>query len=361
MNLRSCDRVTILDDSSFADFMESRRLLSNISTSGIISHLWTERIFSDMEYWLPSGAIKWSKRRAKRDITPLRNLSLLISVSVSSALTLLIDDDINEFNLEQTRQHIMQLFKKHGSIIAGVHIVGTDERGVIERLDQVLKRLETFEGQLDKNNLKGFFQMPDIPFPQNPEPVHYVSGGYMAYSLPNDSVLAFPPGYNEDWLWCMEIGRRGIAKVFRLQQVLRHDPPFIREMTDEDVYFELLGDLIFDLVEESFKAEAETNTDIHNSTALSLANISHYIPTDDIRVLIERSRSCANSEALRKYGLGPLERLNGIERSTEDWIEEVCAWQIDAEQKKQSFQLAINAADNDIVKLINQGRMIYNG
>ena len=56
--------------------------------------------------------------------------------------------------------------------------------------------------------------------------VDYASSGYMIFAFNQKKPIPFPPGYKEDWLWCIENNRRGIAEIFRLPQQVLHDPPF---------------------------------------------------------------------------------------------------------------------------------------
>lgn len=354
MKLGSEDKLTILDDSSPAGFYEGRRLLHTLTNLDTCYHLSTDQIFSALKSQLPHKALGWMNRRATRDIAPLRNLSLLISVWTNSALTILVDDDITGFDLELTRQKVAEIGGEKGSIIAGAHIAGTDELGVIKRLERALYAFEAKKGCFAQDALKSLFQIPRPTTLLSPEPVKYVSGGYLAFALPaaKEYYVAFPPGYNEDWFWCIENGRRGVAKVFRLPQVVIHDPPCVREVTEEDVMFEILGNLIFDLTAESCIVPTTKIGEEHNSLTYSPSEIAKYLPTKSICRLIEKSRSCPNRDVFYDVGLRSLQRLFGNGMQMFDWVKEVNQWQIDSDRKQRSFNFAITAEKSQMVKLI---------
>jgi hypothetical protein len=358
MKLGPDDRLTVLDDSCNEAFLVGRRLLSSLPIAPDLSHWATCELFSALKIQLPAEALEWIRRRADRDIAPLRNLSLLISVCYSSESTVLVDDDITEFDLDLTRQAVAQILHEHGVALAGAHITGTDEEGVIDRLARAVGALEIRGGQPEPTeDVRTFFHTSAPKLPRSFESVDYVSGGYLAFCLPTESLVAFPPGYNEDWLWCLEIVRHGIAKVFRLPELVTHDPPCIRNMTREDVHFELLGDLVFGLAMPSRTPPLAVGTSSHvqPSTASFPFNISHDIlPTTRVRDLVERSRLCSGSHRLVDAGLGLLERMLSNRSLAIDWRSEVVHWQKDAEKKRRSFALALNAHKGELQHLFHR-------
>jgi hypothetical protein len=77
-----------------------------------------------------------------------------------------------------------------------------------------------------------------------------VSAGFMAFRLPPTRLFAFPPGYNEDWLWCLLHRASRGTRVLRTDQIVFHRPLRLRRPSREDLLFEATGDLIFDSIGE---------------------------------------------------------------------------------------------------------------
>ena len=72
----------------------------------------------------------------------------------------------------------------------------------------------------------------------------------MAFRLPTSRLFAFPPGYNEDWLWCLLQRGMGKIRIVRMEQEVRHDPFLLRAPTRDGIHFETLGDVVFDCLSE---------------------------------------------------------------------------------------------------------------
>ena len=67
----------------------------------------------------------------------------------------------------------------------------------------------------------------------------------MAVKVPPGRLLAFPPGYNEDWNWCL------LQSIVRGTEVLldgrpsRHLPPELRDTGTDGIVWESMGDAMF--------------------------------------------------------------------------------------------------------------------
>src|SRR6202034_2698325 len=90
------------------------------------------------------------------------------------------------------------------------------------------------------------FPAQNGPPPVLGRPCRYVSAGYLAFRLPHTALFAFPPGYNEDWVWCLIHGIVSQIQIRSLGEVVMHDPPVLRQFSEADLLFELMGDIVFD-------------------------------------------------------------------------------------------------------------------
>lgn len=187
----------------------------------------------------------WQSRTATRDIAPLRNLTLLLSTVVDAQTTILVDDDVCCYDLEATHLQLGTHYRALGPVVVGAEIGGTSELDTITRLCDALCLLES-NAQNSAVATKDLFRVyPDSHHPHSAV-CQYLSAGYMAFRLPPSGLFAFPPGYNEDWLWCLLLGAGGRARLLRDDQVVVHEPPSLRQSTRGDILFEISGDLIFD-------------------------------------------------------------------------------------------------------------------
>lgn len=349
------DRLTILDDSCDEVYQLARRLLCQVGTPETFSHWSTVRLFSALAGRLPVDALEWTDRRSGRDIAPLRNLSLLISACQPSALTALIDDDITGFDLCATRCSAARILQSACPALIGACITGIDEEGVIDRYTNALDMFEGCDQKLDlQPDARTLFQTSPPEVPNSPAAVDYVSGGYLVFSLSGEPLIAFPPGYNEDWLWCLELLYHGRAKVFRLPQVVRHEPPAIRSLTADDLSFELLGDLVFDLATRSRTPPLALSA---LSFAQTITDTIH--PSARVSELIRRSRLPRRTHPFLEAGLAILCDLQAQGSLSVDWEAEVHLWKEDAERKQRSFGRVLTAHKEAVESLFYQRTVSY--
>ena len=349
------DRITIIDDSSSKYFKINFNLLEGFCSCTELSHFSSKSLFDSLKIEFPIAALEWSEKRYERDIAPLRNLSLLFSLCETNKCTILIDDDIRCINLNLIIPELEKIVKKSKSFIAGVNIAGIDEYSTIERLELALYKLQHFNTIISPFEIKSLFQRSEPKLENHTINVKYVSGGFLAFFLAQNiqDIVAYPPGYNEDWLWCMEIQRRGISKVIKLPHKVVHDPPFIRKVKVNDLKFELLGNLIFDLANETDFMKELYSEGLVNS----LVNISKFVPTSDFDNVIKLSHKLKNSNILNNVGLYSLKKFYNQDFQYYDWIGEVNKWINEARRKQKSFQLALSLGIRekikDIINILN--------
>lgn len=127
------DRLTILDDSHPTVSPANAALLAATRTMSAPAcvHLLMSRVREVIARSVSASALLWLSKTAPRDIAPLRNLSLLLSVAVPAEMTVLIDDDICGFDLSATHLRINALDHIGQGVIAGADIGGINEQDTI--------------------------------------------------------------------------------------------------------------------------------------------------------------------------------------------------------------------------------------
>lgn len=282
----------------------------------------------------------WSSRISTRDIAPLRNLSLLLSAAAPAQTTVLIDDDVHGFDLNSSH-HLISKFATDGSgIIIGSEMDGISELDIITRLADTIEMIESSYACDSIWSPRDLFHVRSLPPAGGEYASPYVSGGYLAFRIPPHLLFAFPPGYNEDWLWCLLHGGSAQVSILRSGTRVVHDPPFIRKPTREDIVHELSGDLVFDSLEEAQRAaffDPET----------ALRELAHRLPDFDSMPcpraveLVERTKTLTTGrvsfQMLEDYGLRILAEML---RSGELELDEkriLPEWCEDAIPKHKSF------------------------
>ena len=165
----------------------------------------------------------------------------LLSVAVGALTTVFIDDDICGFDLELTHERLGRLTTGPQGLIVGAEIGGQSEMDTLTRLHEAIRPLESqrinYTAPLDE-----LFYLTGVDHAAREANRSWVSGGYMAFNLYPTQLFAFPPGYNEDWLWCLMHSISDEVRVVRSEQVVQHAPPEPRRVTPSTVLFELAGE-----------------------------------------------------------------------------------------------------------------------
>ena len=331
MKLMRCDVLTVLDDSTAGVATENADLLTTVArkSPAMVTHLMPAQLYETIAEVTGGTALEWQFRTARRDIAPLRNLALLLSAAVRAHTTILIDDDICGFDLELTHERLEQLTTRSQGLIVGAEIGGQSEMDTLTRLHESIRRLESRQ----INCTASSYDMGDIDG-------GWVSAGYMAFNLHPTQLFAFPPGYNEDWLWCLLHSSSGKVQVVRSEQVVQHAPPEPRRSTPSDILFELAGDLVFDCL--CVHCDGEKRTPL-----ATLGDLAQYtpspevLPTTRIAEVMELAHQSTSDGPVRSglndYGLSAVE---AVLRSGELYMRErtiLQDWCADAITKHTSY------------------------
>ena len=311
--LRPCDVLTVLDDSTAAIVEENAILLTAVAreSPAIIMHLMPARLYEAIAELTDGSALEWQSRTARCDIAPLRNLALLLSAAVRARTTVLIDDDICDFDIELTHERVEQLSTGSRGLIVGAEISGKSEMDILTRLCDVIQRTESrqidCEAALDER-----YHLIGSSHDARAVDCRWVSAGYVAFRLHPTQLFAFPPGYNEDWLWCLLHSISGEVRVVRSAQVVRHDPPELRRATHSNILFELAGDLVFDCLRVYHDGETRTPLETLRAVARHTPN-PEVLPTTRVDEVMELARQAPTNgriqSCLNDDGVSALQEL----------------------------------------------------
>lgn len=329
------DVLTIIDDSGNECFSANSALLKDILSTHQYSHLRAVGIENRLRRALPISNTLWLDKSAKRDIAPLRNMSLLLALGISAITTILIDDDICGFDLFETHNQITSLANSDKSMILGAHIGGISEHDTITRMHEAIDRIDAQGDTV--TDVKSLFRVNGCSAP-SARTCRYVSAGYVAFQLVRQQLFAFPPGYNEDWLWCLL--QRGDPKIRideSAQKVL-HEPPSVLKPTHADLQFEFIGDFVFECLEQ---LETDGSNIESRLNALS-QQIPHssFMPLLRVRDLLTRGETSTLRNrlgVLDEFGLAQMREMWNLGQVNIDGPTVLKTWCKDAVAKHNAF------------------------
>lgn len=358
------DTLTILDDSFPTVSPANAELLTATPNSSAPTrvHLPISRAREVIAQSVSASDLPWLAKTGPRDIAPQRNLSLLLSAAVPAETIVLIDDDIYGFDLAATHHRTNELAQASRGVIVGADIGGTNETDTITRLTGAIEKLEKMPTIAKAESVSDLFQAPSSCPSRFGSVFRYVSAGYLAFRLPPDRLFAFPPGYNEDWLWCRLHGGDANVRILRSGETVVHDPPSVRRSTREDILFELLGELVFDCLEEQDGGN-------YLDPEAALRDLSERLPSPTSMPaaraleLIEKARVSSQNvcslTVLEEYGLAVLADMLRAGELEMDGKQTLTGWCGDAitKQKALAATLRDEGAMLALLSLMREGRL----
>jgi hypothetical protein len=330
-----------------------------------VAHLSAPNFLKVLRDQLPSSALEWSKRTAQRDIAPIRNVSLILSRCFQAEHILLVDDDITGFDVATTRDLVRGLYEKHGSVVAGAHIGGVDETDIISRLEGGMKRACTCGIDSEQRiSARESFTISPVSA-KTVTRSQFVSGGYLSFKFAPGTIEGFPPGYNEDWLWCLSLQSTEKASVFRIPQVVRHDPVVIRRPNENDMLFEVRGDVVLQYEVARSKPcrprDVRTGSDENGDAQED----DHDAPERRVEMLLTQAEQHADqcgasiADQFGPFGLGVVKRMQLDLRFRLDWKSEFDRWKVQSDRNRNSFREAMQSEVTAKLasRLIEEGRI----
>ena len=331
-SLQCCDVLTVLDDSGNATIRRNAGVLEAMArrSSAMITHVAPPEVYKELDKVTEEHPPQiWRYRTGPRDIAPLRNIALVLAAALGARTNVFVDDDMSGFDIEETHRYVEARRAARPSVIVGAEVIGRSEMDTVTKLEEVARRigLSSCRGTSLEELLA--VRGTDHPWPAE---CGWVSAGYMAFSLDPSQYFAFPPGYNEDWLWCLLHGMSGNVRIVRSPQRVCHMPASTRRPTGgEDLWFELKGDLVFDCLRSLWTDEERTP--LETFTALeSQRPETEVLPSTRVRETLEEIAKLRmnrrRGSVFEKCGLGVMRRLGedgGLERAEEAVLGDWCA------------------------------------
>jgi hypothetical protein len=359
--LNEQDLLTVIDDSVPSAFSANSDVLTTASKSSSVKlvHISPARVQQILPDLAPFDC-HWLEKTARRDISPLRNISLLFSTAASAETTILVDDDIVGFDLLSTHKRIGDLARAHGEVIAGAELGGTSELDTITRLGEAFQRLVKSPTGQSLRSIRELFGAGEC-WVGTSQIVKYLSAGYLAFRFSPKQLFAFPPGYNEDWLWCLLHAANSQIQLANLGERVIHDPPSILKPTKDDLLFELFGDFVFQYLNEQggVKVDPESSLRLLADRLLNPA----FRPSTRVRKLLLRIEASTNGNhsrtVLEDLGLSPMRDLLRSGELDLDEGQLLEKWCHDALQKHQAFERTLRngKAMAAIQELLLKGRI----
>lgn len=353
------DLLTIIDDSS-PEFVESNKAaVRSVGSSNMPLRIHVEfsRAKQLIAHNIHGKQSCWLDKTHERDISPHRNLSLLLSTYWSST-NILIDDDIHDFDLQNMSNAIAKCVERNTDVIVGGHIGGTCE------LDATSRIMSFIDENHDRCSTSRVNEMRDL-FCVRPSPTFglrgntdYVSGGYLGFKISQDKLLAFPPGYNEDWNWCLLQSKVHNIIIVNSDETVNHEPPNLRKPTPMDCEFELYGDLIFDSL---FELCSESRLGINEFLGCfsSVYPRNENFPSSRIADLVDKSMQVPNNciPLLEEYGLSSLMQLQASGRMSANEQSVIRDWCYATQSNLNSFAsiLSNRIVKSELFVLMRQG------
>ena len=344
------DALTVLDDSCASVAHANAGVLR--ATAGRsrtqLTHLPAKQTLEAIARVSGGRGAVWQSKTAPRDIAPLRNVSLLLSVVVDAQTTVLIDDDIDGFDLNATHGLLDAQERGPGGVIAGAEIAGTSEQDTLTRLSDAMCFLKTAPR---KNTVpvEELFQVPADRKYAGADACGWVSAGYLAFRLPPATLFAFPPGYNEDWMWCLLHEAGGDTRVLRSVQAVVHDPPCIRRSSRDDILFELGGDFVLDCLAECGEGSSRGPEAVLKDLSQDAPDPS-LMPSVRTETVLNQAHELSENghgrmmSELKSYGLNILAEMQLSGELEMDGSRLLSNWSGDAALKQKSFRTTLDTS-----------------
>lgn len=201
-------------------------------------------------------------RSAPRDISGMRNLALVASSALLPSTLFCIDDDVVAC---VPRRHtpcfldtVSNRHRNRRNAVVGAHMGGIADDSYAGRLCRLCESGGSGGGaavllgherhipppsagwRSDRNPL---WTEPAVRRPRARR-VRHVSGGMMAVMVDPRRTVPFPPGYNEDWNWCLLQSMLEGTEVLVDGRPAYHSPPALRRPDAAGIAWETMGDIM---------------------------------------------------------------------------------------------------------------------
>lgn len=252
--------IVVIDNSGRTAAAANRRILEDAETDDRICHMRRSDVRAlGAEIRSISGRPHLDALcgGAPRDISGSRNLSLILSRALDLSTVFCVDDDMVTCRKDLGRPCFFDTVtsshaKRSNAVIGGrmAGIMDDSYAGRLWSLCETGSRAVLYDACMESSRTE--WRQAGHPLWRDsraararPKRASHASGGLMAVQVPRRSLLPFPPGYNEDWNWCLlQSVMRGTA-VLTDGRPSYHSPPGLRDLGAADIAWESLGDAMF--------------------------------------------------------------------------------------------------------------------
>lgn len=249
--------IVVIDNSGRTPVAANHRILKDAETDGRICHVRRSDVRAlGTEIHSISGRphLDTLCGGAPRDISGSRNLSLILSCALELDAAFCVDDDMVTCQVGHPCffDTVTSSYAKHSNVVIGGRMAGIIDDSYVGRLWSLCEmgsRAVLYDGHMSSRT-----EWKQVGHPlwrdshtarARPKIASHASGGLMAIKVPRRSLLPFPPGYNEDWNWCLlQSAMRGTAMLTDGYPSY-HSPPRMRDLDATDIVWESLGDAMF--------------------------------------------------------------------------------------------------------------------
>ena len=197
-------------------------------------------------------------RTAPRDISGMRNLAVVASSALRPKTLFCIDDDVvacaPRRGLPCFLDAVLDRHQSRRNAVVGARMGGIADDSYAGRLcrlceggggaallDHERHILPPSAGWRSDGN--PLWTEPAARRPRARR-VPHVSGGMMAVRVGPRRIVPFPPGYNEDWNWCLLQSMLEGTEVLEDGHPAYHSPPALRRPDAAGIVWESLGDIM---------------------------------------------------------------------------------------------------------------------
>lgn len=258
--------VVVIDDSAAQSAVEkNRRAIFRAASLGAAHHITGAAVSAlcrevDDATGRRGALGPLLSRPTPRDISGLRNLALVASSALRPSTIFCIDDDVvacvPRRGLPCFLDAVSSRHRNRRNAVIGARMGGIADDSYAGRLCRLCESgagagaaLLGHEGGIlppsagwrsDRNPL---WTEPAVRRPRARR-VQHVSGGMMAARIGPRHAVPFPPGYNEDWNWCLLQSMLEGTEVLVDGHPAYHSPPGLHRPDAAGIAWETLGDIM---------------------------------------------------------------------------------------------------------------------
>ena len=291
----------IIDDSCEQLTQKNFNILKDFSKSGLhITHI-TKSIRTRILKIMSSSISNVDPeniflKSSSRDISGLRNFGLILNVIFKSEIVFFMDDDMISCNDSTVNQncffdYVVTNYKNKQNYIVGSTLIGMLDESYIGKIDHLITQNSDsiFKYGVDIINIKNNVDCKnllwiDTPLITTKKPTH-TSAGLIGIKLDPKSIIPFPAGYNEDWIWCLLQSILYKTNIRIEKHTVIHDPPSFLNPTQKNILWEQYGDYIFDFLLDIIKSN--DNLTLNKISIKIMQKISMVEKIKDLDEMIE--------------------------------------------------------------------------